>query len=109
METSIKSVQIYRSGAAVERRGSMTLQKGLNKVSISGLSNSADTASLRLFFPEGVSGNNIRTVNPAFDDQEEDKPSASVAEKISLIEQEKEILNEQIRLWKENGTFTGRL
>ena len=107
METRIKSVQIYRSGAAVERRGSMTLQKGLNKVSISGLSNSADTASLRLFFPEGVSGNNIRTLNPAFDDQEEEKPSAAVAEKISLVEQEKEILNEQIRLWKENGTFTG--
>ncbi len=108
MNTEMKSVQVYRRGAAAERKGSVSLPEGRTRVQIAGMSEYADFDSLKLFFPEKVTGNNIRVIDPAVEYGDEEKPSEKLAERITLIDQEKEVLSEQIRLWKENGTFGGK-
>ncbi len=103
--TAIKEVQVYRHGAEITRKGTITLEEGRNRVRIAGLSENADANTLKLFFPESVSGNNIHTINPAMDLQDEEKESDDIKQKIEFLTKEIEILNEQQQLWKTNGNF----
>lgn len=51
----IEEVKIYRTGAVVRRKTSVSLKEGTNEIIISGLSNLADPDSLRLFFLPALS------------------------------------------------------
>ena len=103
--TVIQEVQVYRQGAEITRKGTISLEEGRNRVRIAGLSENSDANSLKLFFPESVTGNNIHTINPAVDLQDEEKESDEITQKIEFLTKEIEILNEQQQLWKTNGNF----
>ena len=105
INTTVKEVQIYRKGAIVQRTGTVDLKPGTNTVQIHGITNGTDPDTIRFFFPEGVVGNNIRTVDPASEKDRDDRPSAKTAERITSLQQEIDTLKEQITLWKENGHF----
>ena len=102
--TKASSVQIYRKGAVVRRSGEAELEAGMNRLRISGMSASADLASLILYFPQGVSGSNIRTYLPEPDLLEETE-SGRITERLKLIEREKEVLAEQGERWKDLTAF----
>ncbi|MBQ9437432.1 MAG: mucoidy inhibitor MuiA family protein [Lachnospiraceae bacterium] len=102
--TKASSVQIYRKGAVVRRSGEAELEAGMNRLRIMGMSASADLASLILYFPQGVSGSNIRTYLPEPDLLEETE-SGCITERLKLIEREKEVLAEQGERWKDLTAF----
>lgn len=58
----IDEVKIYRTGAVVRRKTSVSLKEGTNEIIISGLSNLADPDSLRLFFSAGIIGKDVQII-----------------------------------------------
>ena len=108
IDSTVKAVRIYRRGVEITREGFADLSAGKNRIGIRGICPEADPSSLRLFFPAGVMGSNIRLVPRNEAEKEEEKPSEAIREKIERIEGEITILEEQTKLWKENGDFKNR-
>ena len=101
IDTTVKEAQIYRQGAVLRREGTVTLGQGRSRVRIFGLEGSSDEETMRLYFPEKVTGTDIRVTSALTEGEE--RPSAAIEEKIQLLEQEMGILEQQIELWKDNG------
>ncbi len=106
IQTSASSVQVYRNGAEIIRKGTVMLEQGANTVRILGLSSDADLDAAGLYFPAGTGLTDIRFGRIKNED-EEDRPAAALKEKISALQKKKEVKELQISLWKNNGVFQG--
>ena len=104
IQTEIKSVRIYRSGADIRRQGCTDLVQGENRLLISGASRTADFSTVRLYFPAGTRMSDLRFVYP----ENEEKESGAIREEIENLQKQIETYELQIELWKENGIFTSR-
>ena len=68
--TNIESVNIFRNGAEVTRKGNAELKEGSQTLYVHGLTSSSRTDTARLFAPEGLSCSNLRFVSAINDDRE---------------------------------------
>ena len=62
-KTKVKEVQVYRSSAIVSRIGEAELVAGRNILYVAGMTDSADTGSFKLKFPEKIRAININQSN----------------------------------------------
>lgn len=106
IQTTVSSVQVYRRGAEITRKGRVVLEQGTNTIRIQGLSNSSDMDTVKLFFPAGTGLSDIRFSHES-EDEPEDRPSAKIRDEIIALQRQKEIHELQITLWKSNGEFQG--
>lgn len=106
IESQIIDGQIYRDGAIVRRKFSVTLQEGMQKLEVSGLTETADTDSIRLFAPEGLSIADVQTEQLSEEMREEQ--TKSLVDEIKTIKDELELIELQIQLWKNNADFAKR-
>ena len=63
IETVVTSAQIYRRGCLISRSGIVELPEGRSQLLLAGMTPTADRDSLRLAFPEGVSGTSIQILD----------------------------------------------
>lgn len=102
----IEEVKIYRTGAVVRRKTSVSLKEGTNEIIISGLSNLADPDSLRLFFSAGIIGKDVQII--PFAEAVERLPSADINEEIIELQSKIQTLKKVEALWISNGNFESR-
>ncbi|MBR2809714.1 MAG: mucoidy inhibitor MuiA family protein [Erysipelotrichaceae bacterium] len=105
LETEVKRVSIFRSGAEVTRSGSADLPQGISQLHVYGLSNSANQPTVRLYSKEGVSCGNLRFETPK---EEEKVETKKISEEITLTQKQIESRQLQITLWQNNGDFSNR-
>ena len=70
LETTIERADIYYSGAEVVRKGSVELAEGTQTIYITGLTDSLDQNTVRLFSSEGIKCFNQRFEIPDADNAE---------------------------------------
>ncbi len=107
IDTEVKRVQIYRRGAQVIRAGQAELERGVNRILIRGLSQSADTDTMRILMPKGLSLSDIRYLNSETE-KEDLAPSEKTAARIEELKKQIGIREYQAELWKKNGDFSRR-
>ena len=98
--TTVKQVQLYRSGCTVKRSGTVHLEKGTTHVVIEGMTESAEGTSFSLHFPENIKGSAIRLETAVFDKVGE-KESDRKAEELKIVDEQISVLQEQARLYRE--------
>ena len=103
VQTQISSVNIFRSGAEITRRGNVTLSEGSQTFYVSGLTHSASQKTARLFCGEGVACSNLR-----FETASESEEAANINKEIESLRQHISAIETQITLWQTNGDFTKR-
>lgn len=101
--TKVSEVQIYRSSAAVTRKGSAKLEAGAASVVIEGMSASAYTDTLRLHFPAGVQASSVRV---AYLQEDDSRESENIARRIETVRKQIEALNVQMHMWKDTAGLT---
>ncbi len=106
-KTKTTELAIYRRSATVTRTGEVSLTEGRNVIYVSGMTNTANTGSFRLKFPEGVAAANLQIVR-AEDTEGFEKESQTIREKIAEIDYRIETCKVMGELRKTNGDFTGR-
>ncbi len=102
----ITAARVYRNCAVVRRKAAVALQAGDNDVILSGISDTADPDSLRLFFSSGVVGKDMRII--PFSEGVDRLPSADVTEEIAELQNKIHTLKTVEDLWISNGNFTNR-
>ena len=102
----ITEARVYRNCAVVRRKAAVELLAGDNDVILSGISDTADPDSLRLFFSSGVVGKDMRIL--PFAEAVERLPSADVTEEIAELQNRIHTLKTVEDLWISNGNFTNR-
>ncbi len=107
VETTIESAGVYRRGAEIAKKGRAQLAEGTQTLEISGLSPSSLADTARLFAAGGLMCSNMRVVWP---DRSEDEDSeySRLAEEQDLLSKKIEAKRLQLKLWKDNGDFSGR-
>ena len=98
--TTVKQVQLYRSGCTVKRTGTVHLEKGTTHVIIEGMTQSAEGNSFSLHFPDSITGSAIRLETAVFDRWEE-KESDRKAEELRIVDEQISVLQEQARLYRQ--------
>ncbi|MBE7005157.1 MAG: mucoidy inhibitor MuiA family protein [Ruminococcaceae bacterium] len=106
-KTKVTELGIYRRSATVTRGGEVSLAEGRNVLYVSGMTNTANSGSFRLKFPEGVAAANLQIVK-AEDVEGFEKQSTAIQEKIVEIDYRIETCKTMSELRKTNGNFTGR-
>ena len=101
----IEEIRVYRKSAVVRRKAAVRLTGGTNELILTGLSNSADPDSLRLFFSAGVVGKDMQIL--PFEEAVGRLPSDEFEEKISELQTDIGTLKTLEDLWISNGSFTG--
>ncbi|MBR3227919.1 MAG: DUF4140 domain-containing protein, partial [Erysipelotrichaceae bacterium] len=104
--TSIESVNIFRNGAEVTRKGKTELKEGIQTVRVHGLSLTARQDSARLFSLPGIQCSNLRFEKADPDDP--DLTSNRIQKEIDLLGRQIEVKELQVSLWQTNGDFSGR-
>lgn len=102
----VEEVRVYRNSAVVRRKASVRLCAGDNVVLICGLSSTADPDSLRLFFPAGVVGKDMRILS--YQEAQPRLPSAEAAEELAETQNRIQTLKTVEDLWIANGNFASR-
>lgn len=102
--TSIDSVNIFRNGAEVVRKGQAELKAGKQELCVHGLSGTADINTARLFSSESLECYNIRYKNY----EEDERPSLELLKEIEDLQKEIEVKQLQISLWQTNGDFSNK-
>ena len=101
--TRISEVQIYRSSAAVTRKGVAKLEAGTASVVIEGMSSSAYTDTLRLHFPASVKASSVHV---AYLQEDDSKESEKIARKIEAVRKQIEVLNVQTQMYRDIAGLT---
>ena len=105
LQTQAKSVNVFRNGAEVIRKGTAQLNQGSQLLYVYGLSSSANQQTVRLFSKEGVSCSDLRFEILKEEDREE---SREITKEITLLQKQIESRQLQIALWQNNGDFSSR-
>ena len=103
--TKPDTVSIFRSGAEVIRRGSVSLKEGTSVLEITGISAGADRNTVRFFTSEPFLCTRFRFLSDR-EREEMEKESDVLKEELELLKKENEARNLQIGLWQTNGDFT---
>jgi len=106
-KTKATELGIYRRSATVTREGEAALTEGRNVIYVSGMTNTANSGSFRLKFPEGIRASNLQIVK-AEDIEGFEKQSREIGERIAEIDYRIETCKIMGELRKTNGDFTGR-
>ena len=109
-KTTVKEVQVYRVGAIVIRRGEAELKAGRNCLMIGGMTETADSGSFKLKFPEKIRAVNLQVVNPEDLNNKEDieKESDALRKQLDDLEYQIETCELMLELRKKNSDFSGR-
>ena len=107
-KTKVKEVQVYRSSAIVSRIGEAELVAGRNILYVAGMTDSADTGSFKLKFPEKIRAINIQVVDSDAMKEVEKKESELIRKKIDELDYQVETCELMLELRKKNGDFSGR-
>ena len=102
----VEEVKIYRNSAVIRRKTTVELKKGINEITLFGLSRFADPDSLRLLFSEGVTGKDVKLVPYA--EAVDCLPSESLNDEIGELETKYKTLKKMNELWISNGNFESR-
>ncbi|MBQ2658957.1 MAG: mucoidy inhibitor MuiA family protein [Erysipelotrichaceae bacterium] len=105
LQTQAKSVNVFRNGAEVIRKGTAQLNQGSQLLYVYGLSSTANQQTVRLFSKEGVSCSDLRFEILKEEDREE---SREITKEITLLQKQIESRQLQIALWQNNGDFSSR-
>jgi len=110
VKTTVKEVQVYRVGATVIRYGEAELAAGRNILVIGGMTETADSGSFKLKFPEKVRAVNLQVVNPEDmqDKGEIQKESEAVKKQLDDIDYQIGTCELMLELRKKNSDFSGR-
>ena len=114
VKTTVKEVQVYRAGATVIRYGEAELTPGRNMLMIGGMTETADSGSFKLKFPEKIRAVNLQVVNPEdMQDKEQNteelqKESDAIRKKLDDILYQIETCKLMLELRKKNSDFSGR-
>ncbi|MBR2769510.1 MAG: DUF4140 domain-containing protein, partial [Solobacterium sp.] len=100
--TKPDTVSIFRSGAEVIRRGSVSLKEGTSVLEITGISAGADRNTVRFFTSEPFLCTRFRFLSDR-EREEMEKESDVLKEELELLKKENEARNLQIGLWQTNG------
>ena len=113
-KTKVSEVQVYRSSAMVIRQGETVLKAGRNLLYVAGMTNSADTGSFKLKFPEKIRAINIQIVDmEAVKDKDSEngigKTESEILKKqMDEVAYQIETCNMMLELRKKNGDFSNR-
>jgi len=109
-KTTVKEVQVYRVGATVIRYGEAELTAGRNTLMIGGMTETADSGSFKLKFPEKVRAVNLQVINPEDMQNKEElqKESAAIRKQLDDIEYQIETCELMLELRKKNSDFSAR-
>ena len=105
MNTRIRKVELYSSGAYIEREGTITLKDGLSTQMVDFFSSSLDPSTVTILAPKNLNVTNIQC--RLLTDEEKERINRDFAK------EEKEILNnienktKEKELWDLNADFTG--
>ena len=107
IQTKVSDVQVYLQGCLVKRTGSIVLHPGLNEQYITGLTNTAQLQSVRLWFGSDVVTGLMqlypyipRKEEGAFD--QEDEESEKLKEKLAREQRKLDDLEKLHELWMNN-------
>ena len=106
LETKVDKVSIYRNGAEVVRTGKAELEAGSQSLQVLGLTGSALPDTARLFATGGLSCSNMRVAYPQYGEESEE--FHQLEDKVELIGKKIEARELQLKLWKDNGDFSGK-
>ena len=106
LNTKLVSVKVYRNGAEITRKGTVSLYAGTQLLEVCGISSNAALDTVRLYAPEGVVCANQHFADPS--DRPEDKPSDRIREELESLKKKISIRELQQELWKTNGDFSSR-
>ena len=108
VSTEVISVNIFRRGADIVRRGQAEIHAGKQVLLFSGIPETADADTLRIFGAEGMTCSNFRVRNSG-EDAEESPEIKELQTRIRELRELQEVKKLQADLWKTNGDFTGRV
>ena len=106
LTTSVDRVKVYRYGAEITRKGTVTLSAGRQTLEVYGITSNASLDTVRLFGPEGVICSNQHFADPSASRSE--KESDRVLEKVDGLKRKIKIRELQRTLWETNGDFSSR-
>ena len=107
-KTRVTEVQVYRRSATITRCGEVTLSAGRNIIYVAGMTESADTDSFRLKFPENIKAVNIQVVGTENVKEDVVKESDNIRKKMDEIAYQIETAEYMIELRKQNSNFFKR-
>ena len=107
-KTRVTEVQVYRRSATITRCGEVSLSAGRNIIYVSGMTESADTDSFRLKFPENIKAVNIQIVGTENVKDDVAKESDNIQKKMDEINYLVETTEYMIELRKQNSNFFSR-
>ncbi|MBQ6230860.1 MAG: mucoidy inhibitor MuiA family protein [Eubacterium sp.] len=107
-KTRVTEVQVYRRSATITRCGEVSLSAGRNIIYVSGMTESADTDSFRLKFPENIKAVNIQIVGTENVKDDVAKESDNIQKKMDEINYQVETTEYMIELRKQNSNFFSR-
>ncbi|MBQ6653994.1 MAG: mucoidy inhibitor MuiA family protein [Erysipelotrichaceae bacterium] len=105
-ESLIREAAVYRNGAIIRRTGTIHLTQGKQSVQIVGLTRDADTNTVRLSLPEGLTGNNVQVEVLTAEAQQE--VTRETWKKLNNVENRIGNLNRQMELWEINADFSAK-
>ncbi|MBQ7611975.1 MAG: DUF4139 domain-containing protein [Spirochaetaceae bacterium] len=103
LESKIIKANIYREGAIVHRTVTFPLEQGQQRIEVLGLTETTDTASIRVFAPEGLSISDVQT--EWLSEQASAEMTETLENEIAQLKTAQELIDFQIELWKKNGDF----